>query len=1340
MTHLGLDTLQYPIFEANQVLSSNHLNELLRYLDDSDRASRSHLIGTGWLAGAEARMVGTAQRLTEVRLSCGVGITSLGYLAVIEESRLRYAVEYKDPYRKMPESEDGTIVTGYDPFWQGRGANRTQHTLWELLDEEQADLTLSPADKLQAEQRFQAIDPRQHVLLAYVETDQQDIKSCFAEDCTDRGQRMLLNVRVLAMRRNLILTANFDNGRQAAILPQLKLQRITDYSAGPLPVLYGAVFDDMIPRFADALAAARQDLASYFHPDTESWTSQRIEATLTNARNLVADSQIQVFFDYLRDLVSSYNRLAQDGTGLYSRACPDSAAFPRHLLISELNPDRRMPFVRGRHYFTGPAQQAGEQTRIERLRRSYTKLLEMMRRFGPNNLPRNGVRMLPQRRLSHSANVIPYYYRASGAQGLHLKSLWDMPEPDWPVQSTTPAHYRDTGDNPYLSNIDDEGMVRIEGLLGEDAVQAIASIESLQEQYGLSFDILDVYVDGALPPGGSAYANLDERRCAYNQQRTWLLQQLRGLQAVIAKTLDEKGNWAAYLPKAPPPAAALVDAIEAAIVALPKSIEKFDRTVFLDRYLRLTALAARYRHVLAVYLQAVAGAPLRSPGIRQNGIRSGSSYHMLLALLFGELIQVLGALFMTFSTNALVAEADKYAVALRVAREQDPRKFDNFYARHRGIEHIAGTVSGGSLVLFIEAGIIVGDFYLPYLCCCPCPPVLPAVRSAEIYPCYQQRLWEEELLLAKVASFGEAASTLFVATSEQITGGGAEREELFEKKAERLSSGGLRTRVDEAGSTIYITKHNGEEYLALAPAPGASGTLVDFVVGTKAGGVVQHPYWVSVMSPVVIAHDDVAVTIRDKAVPIRILDNDLMASSEVKVSITNPPKRGEVDLVDEKGDIIAWYSPKTKEQGIDSFEYRLICHLPTGKRLVSQARVVVHIVECCDQVTVPDTDEPDEPVVSMVRLPGEVFCAEDKLAYYHFVTVGKPRNIWGPGIGYLNLATGKLDRNRTGRRLSDDEIRELGLERVFIPTAPGLRAGTLTFTYDTTNEAGQTVQERFQVKLYRMSNEFSWKTVGSNFKKLRFTYKYEPDGAPVTYQWYFGDNRLPVTSARPTHTFQAGDHTVTLIVHPTGNDSCRHKIVKTVRVFDPGTLRDWGRVRDVPRRWPPERDDWRPVVVEDNDDVPDWEIYLDDTYKAYDSWHSYKEVLGTSLKSEEVYKLYLENRLDRNIEKESSKILGAVDKIAKADIENADDAKFKELGGMIENPAATVAEFFSGKPEMTAEGEASFKAVLESMELGKKAGVTYSDKFVSNLDEVIAKAESPEARELVSRMRMIAVT
>src|SRR6266702_7577971 len=108
---------QFPVFEANQVLTSGHLNDVFDYLDQQTRLTRSNLIGIGIVCGLEIELDTSAG--TAILLSKGCGVTSEGYLIV--EAQEVSLVAYRT--YKLPADVD------YPPF--KTPGDPAQFPLWE---------------------------------------------------------------------------------------------------------------------------------------------------------------------------------------------------------------------------------------------------------------------------------------------------------------------------------------------------------------------------------------------------------------------------------------------------------------------------------------------------------------------------------------------------------------------------------------------------------------------------------------------------------------------------------------------------------------------------------------------------------------------------------------------------------------------------------------------------------------------------------------------------------------------------------------------------------------------------------------------------------------------------------------------------------------------------------------------------------------------------------------------------------------------------------------------------------------------------------------------------------
>ena len=167
--------LQYPTFEANQVLTEKHLNQLREYVQAEDHQTRVHGIGVGILGGLEVSVGrGADDRINQIEISCGAGITTAGYLVQIDRCELTHyrAFADADPHR-------------YGLLWTDDDPPEIKGGIWELLREgDDADQSKSLSASSAVEDLGDLSDL---VVVLYAECRQEQIDVCNLEDCDDKG-------------------------------------------------------------------------------------------------------------------------------------------------------------------------------------------------------------------------------------------------------------------------------------------------------------------------------------------------------------------------------------------------------------------------------------------------------------------------------------------------------------------------------------------------------------------------------------------------------------------------------------------------------------------------------------------------------------------------------------------------------------------------------------------------------------------------------------------------------------------------------------------------------------------------------------------------------------------------------------------------------------------------------------------------------------------------------------------------------------------------------------------------------------------------------------------------
>ena len=166
----------YPVFEANQVLTNAHLNDLFEYLDEQTRLTRSNLIGIGIVCGLEV----TFEAPGTVHLSKGCGVTSQGYLIVEPDrsrSRLRALVQAADPSTAIRRSSSPAPTPA------------EQFDLWELFaDDDEPGAQPLATSGLVLEDK---------AVLLFLELRKDGLRNCSPNNCDDRGAEVTATVRRL---------------------------------------------------------------------------------------------------------------------------------------------------------------------------------------------------------------------------------------------------------------------------------------------------------------------------------------------------------------------------------------------------------------------------------------------------------------------------------------------------------------------------------------------------------------------------------------------------------------------------------------------------------------------------------------------------------------------------------------------------------------------------------------------------------------------------------------------------------------------------------------------------------------------------------------------------------------------------------------------------------------------------------------------------------------------------------------------------------------------------------------------------------------------------------------
>lgn len=504
-----LDT--FPIFEANQVLSHSHLNQVRSYLDEQERLTRANLIGIGIVCGLEINLdVATST----IHLSKGCGVTSEGYLIV--EPQDVELVSYREYI--LPSELD------YAPFKDAVATGHPQYPLWEIFPAGEPGTT-----QLSTPANF--LDDK--AVLLFLELKKEDLRNCSPNDCNDRGAELTATVRRLLIRTDdlkaIIAAANtlgsaltFTDLESALLarlnLPDLRLQRYDIPNTGPVTsnqvlAAFHAVFRS--EKLASTTSVALTAAYDAFKPLLESKYPTNPFAGfsaefgfLDEAPTTTVQVQfLQYYYDFFDDLTNAYDEFRWKGVELLCACCPPGDLFPRHLMLGVLFPQTiAQPSLYRHQFLASPATSGCEELRKE-VELLFQRLVEMITHFtdtppltsffvesnidGQIQLTPSKLRDVPL-----SDKAIPYYYRQDGDPPLY--QVWNA-EKSRRNRANQNLSYRSNEYipvapafvlNPLRYDLEPHNFLRIEGHLGKPYRDVLATLLFLKTRYRLPIDII----------------------------------------------------------------------------------------------------------------------------------------------------------------------------------------------------------------------------------------------------------------------------------------------------------------------------------------------------------------------------------------------------------------------------------------------------------------------------------------------------------------------------------------------------------------------------------------------------------------------------------------------------------------------------------------------------------------------------------------------------------------------------------------------------------------------------------------------------------------------------------
>jgi predicted flap endonuclease-1-like 5' DNA nuclease len=236
---------------------------------------------------------------------------------------------------------------------------------------------------------------------------------------------------------------------------------------------------------------------------------------------------IQYFYDFVKDLIDTYNELLNELYELVNDCCTGTECFPKHLMLGRIKEEVSFQASIFRQEYLQPPVYNGNANRLQQIRFLHWRMVIMMKCFyipdwdiddmsdesyydvlqieGEKKLGQDArlpVRITPGRMFNEllGKQTIPFYYNLSNSP-YSMQYYWDYlstkhnrEDHQLSFFSKEIPGYSNLNAvlHPFVFSLSQYPFYRIEGHTGMPVNDAIAAIKNLRRRYALSFDVLPV--------------------------------------------------------------------------------------------------------------------------------------------------------------------------------------------------------------------------------------------------------------------------------------------------------------------------------------------------------------------------------------------------------------------------------------------------------------------------------------------------------------------------------------------------------------------------------------------------------------------------------------------------------------------------------------------------------------------------------------------------------------------------------------------------------------------------------------------------------------------------------
>lgn len=463
----------YPVFEADQVLSDAHLNDLRLYLQGEIFQTRNKLIGTGIVNGLEV-----AADNTTIKITAGAGITASGQLIA---TRFEAQASFSQAAPFQFRDEETPLKSRF-----------ADKSIYELIPDDHERL-----DQIEGKQSLvDLLVPGQDAgVVLYLDTREIDIKSCFTTGCDERGKTTNQAVRPL-----LILSGESIEERQRFIRPALAAIPRIQISHSNAPDLTRAYRTACNNQVLNSLQTAFNRVDALLKVRYSDKTRASLPS-LTTMRDLVLNSRpqyMQFYYEFLSDLRSALLELFALLEGKDNAFRDIISHFDDHLALGPLDP-RSKGFERTDFFPSRPDNSDGDL--LDHIKFLWKRAVAMIDCL-MIDASATTVKFTPSLGQDHplQQQSMPYFYADFRQTQMHEYWNYELNKngKSHRVLSYFNRIYNHSGEREYIQPLEyhyaDKELLLAEGIIGNQKSNALTQINQLRKTHHLPFGLVALRV------------------------------------------------------------------------------------------------------------------------------------------------------------------------------------------------------------------------------------------------------------------------------------------------------------------------------------------------------------------------------------------------------------------------------------------------------------------------------------------------------------------------------------------------------------------------------------------------------------------------------------------------------------------------------------------------------------------------------------------------------------------------------------------------------------------------------------------------------------------------------